>query len=126
MIEEYKLNYEVALARKAKLHCHPAEAFDFAWRNGKHNLAELSRVSEQIAKFHSVASEELWDHYRCNSKARKDARSHIVYFLLAMGFNHSAKAKILGVSIPTIKWSFKNPPKQVIVFQGKLRIFDNE
>jgi hypothetical protein len=125
MIEEYKLNYEVALARKAKLHCHPAEAYDFAWKNGFYNLNELVSVSSKIASHYGIDAGDLWDASRSSTKNKKDARSHVVYFLMAMGFNHSAKAKILGVSIPTIKWCFSNPPKEVIVWPGKMRIFDN-
>jgi hypothetical protein len=110
MIEEYKLNYEVALARKAKLHCHPSEAYDFAWKNGFYNLNELASVSSKIASHYGIDAGELWDASRSSTKNKKDARSHVVYFLMAWGLTTLPSQRFLAsVSPPSNGVSLTRP-----------------
>jgi hypothetical protein len=109
MIEEYKLNYEVALARKAKLHCHPAEAVKFAYDNGPFNHTALANAMESIELNYDV-THESWNNKRSTSKAERKARTAMVTWLMRQGFPVIAVARILDISVPSVNWSRKQPP----------------
>ena len=124
MIEEYKLNYEVALARKAKLHCHPAEAVRYAY-NTPNNYEELKEAAFLIENKNDLDHGVIWDTGRSKNATARKGRGEMVHWLLQQGFNVSAISRILGISIPSVAWSVKHV-KPTEISHCYMRIFDNE